>query len=86
MLTAHFIRILVETVRWQRRSNFKTANVHNALGNFRGYVGLVDGTVERDPCWRVTIPVVPSQFSVSPLLNPLRLIISLHHILCTEVQ
>lgn len=68
MLTAHFIRILVETVRWQRRSSFKTANVHNALGNLRGYVGLVDGMVERDPCWRVTIPVMPgSVFSISAL-------------------
>lgn len=41
MLTVHFIRILVEMVRWQKRSSFKTAIVHNALGNFRGYVGLV---------------------------------------------
>lgn len=43
MLTGHFIRILVETVLWQRRSSFKTVIVHNILGNFRGYVGLVDG-------------------------------------------
>lgn len=57
MLTAHSIRILVETVRWQRRSSFKTAIIHNALGNFRGYVSLVVGMVERDPCRRVTTPV-----------------------------
>lgn len=83
MLTAHSIRILVETVRWQRRSSFKTAIIHNALGDFRGYVSLLVGMVESDPCRRVTTPCAVSVYNVillSPLLNPLRLIISSHHI------
>lgn len=60
MLMGHFIRILVETVLWRRRSSFRSRINHDTYGSFAILCALFDLVEEMNGGERLAGPRIPS--------------------------